>query len=198
MLQSCHSVLIRQLVLTGKWSTQGFRGPFFGGTVTTGCPYTSILLQCQGSFTHVQGSYVSEYPYFSHKEDFHRCPSQEINIFFLNLILFWPHHMACRILVPQPGIESKPPPVEVQRLNPWTSREALRDNLVGSFLCFPPGMPACAHRCGKCHLVKPHSTPGDSSSGSDEDSEAPGGCDFLQVTHSTELGSKPVSGSLAL
>ena len=46
------------------------------------------------------------------------------HLFFFFLILFWPHHMACGILVPQAGIESKPPPVEVQRLNPWTSREA--------------------------------------------------------------------------
>lgn len=34
--------------------------------------------------------------------------------------------MACGILGPQPGIESEPPPVEVQHLNPGTPREALR------------------------------------------------------------------------
>ena len=36
---------------------------------------------------------------------------------------FWLHHRACRILVPQPGIEPAPPAVQVQSLNPWTARE---------------------------------------------------------------------------
>ena len=29
------------------------------------------------------------------------------------VFFFWPHHMACRILVPQPGIEPMSPTVEV-------------------------------------------------------------------------------------
>ena len=41
----------------------------------------------------------------------------------LFLFLALPH--ACRILVPQPGIEPKPPAVEAQSLNHWTSREVL-------------------------------------------------------------------------
>ena len=36
---------------------------------------------------------------------------------------FWPHHAACGILVPQPGIEPVPPAVEAQSLNHWTARE---------------------------------------------------------------------------
>ena len=31
--------------------------------------------------------------------------------------------VACRVLVPQPGIEPGPPAVEAQSLNPWTTRE---------------------------------------------------------------------------
>ena len=37
----------------------------------------------------------------------------------------WPYHRAGRILVPQPGIETAPPALEVQSLNPWTTREVL-------------------------------------------------------------------------
>ena len=36
---------------------------------------------------------------------------------------FWPHHAACEILAPQPGIEPEPPALEVQSLNHWTTRE---------------------------------------------------------------------------
>ena len=36
---------------------------------------------------------------------------------------FWPHRMACRILVPQPGIEPMPPAVEVRSPNHRTTRE---------------------------------------------------------------------------
>ena len=43
---------------------------------------------------------------------------------FLFLVyLFWPSHVACRILVPQPGTEPLPLAVEAQSLNhqPWKS-----------------------------------------------------------------------------
>ena len=39
------------------------------------------------------------------------------------VFFFWPHHAACRILVPQPGIEPTPLAVEVRSLNHWTARE---------------------------------------------------------------------------
>ena len=35
---------------------------------------------------------------------------------------FWLCHVACEILVPQPGIEPEPPALEVQNLNHWTAR----------------------------------------------------------------------------
>ena len=41
-------------------------------------------------------------------------------LFFLN---FWLHHAACKILVPQPRMQSAPPAVEAQSLNHWTARE---------------------------------------------------------------------------
>ena len=34
-----------------------------------------------------------------------------------------PHHAACRILVPRPGIEPMPPAVEAGSLSHWTARE---------------------------------------------------------------------------
>ena len=36
---------------------------------------------------------------------------------------FWTHHLACEILVPQPGIELLPPAVKAQSLNHWTTSE---------------------------------------------------------------------------
>ena len=42
--------------------------------------------------------------------------------FFLN---FWPHWEACRIFVPQPGIESMAPAFKVWGLNHWTTRGSL-------------------------------------------------------------------------
>ena len=36
---------------------------------------------------------------------------------------FWPRHAACRILVPQPGIEPVPTALGAQSLNHWTARE---------------------------------------------------------------------------
>ena len=44
-----------------------------------------------------------------------------------NFLKFWPHHAACRILVPPPGIgpppRPVPPAVETRRPNHWTTRE---------------------------------------------------------------------------
>ena len=40
-------------------------------------------------------------------------------------VLFWPHPEACRILVPQPGMEPMPPAVDALSLNHWTIREVL-------------------------------------------------------------------------
>ena len=38
--------------------------------------------------------------------------------------------LVCGILVPQPGIQSMSPVVEVQRLNHWTTREVLLELLL--------------------------------------------------------------------
>ena len=38
-------------------------------------------------------------------------------------IYFWLRGAACRILVPQSGIEPMPPAVETRSLNHWTTRE---------------------------------------------------------------------------
>ena len=40
-------------------------------------------------------------------------------IFFIS----WSHHMACGILVPQPGITPATPAVEMRSLNHWTTKE---------------------------------------------------------------------------
>ena len=41
----------------------------------------------------------------------------------IHLCFFWPHHSACRILVPQPGMEPRPSAVRVQSSNHWTAWE---------------------------------------------------------------------------
>ena len=44
--------------------------------------------------------------------------------FIVLSFFFWPHCMACRILVPPPGIEPTPTPaLEAWSLNHWTTRE---------------------------------------------------------------------------
>ena len=58
---------------------------------------------------------------------------------FLN---FWPCHMTCRILVPQPGIEPMPPAVEAQSPDHWTATEVTREQPLlhcqGGELCHRP------------------------------------------------------------
>ena len=49
---------------------------------------------------------------------------QVVVAFFLFFVfVFWLHSEACRILVPQPGIEPAPSAVRVQSPNHWTARE---------------------------------------------------------------------------
>ena len=36
---------------------------------------------------------------------------------------FWPHCVACGILVPCPGTEARPSAVKAWNSNPWTARE---------------------------------------------------------------------------
>ena len=55
--------------------------------------------------------------------------SSPFNLLWINKYIlsscccFWPCHTACRILVPQPGIESALPAVEAEGLNQRTTRE---------------------------------------------------------------------------
>ena len=60
---------------------------------------------------------------------------------FIYLFIFLPHHVACRILISQPGIEPMSLAVKVQSLNHWTSREILlyffRQSSPLSVLCCP-------------------------------------------------------------
>ena len=50
-------------------------------------------------------------------------PSPFTFFVFKYLFIYWPHLLACGILVPQPGIEPVSPAVEKQTLNHWTARE---------------------------------------------------------------------------
>ena len=43
---------------------------------------------------------------------------------------FWLYHMPCGILVSQPGTEPMLPALEVQILNPWTSRGVPADGFL--------------------------------------------------------------------
>ena len=44
---------------------------------------------------------------------------------FKIFFIFWPCHVACGILVPQPGIKPTLPALEAQSLNHWTARKVL-------------------------------------------------------------------------
>ena len=48
----------------------------------------------------------------------------------MTLFTFWPHHVACGILVPQPGTELGPSAVRVQSSNHWTNREFPRCDIL--------------------------------------------------------------------
>ena len=63
---------------------------------------------------------------------------ERTHIFSLKLFYFsvWPRHMACRILVPQSGIEPMPSAVETQSLNHWTTREFSSLKLFELLSCF--------------------------------------------------------------
>ena len=59
-------------------------------------------------------------PYFRLRQQ--KCTlSLFLKLGFILLYLFWPHHMACGILVPLPRIKLIPPALEAQSLNHWTT-----------------------------------------------------------------------------
>ena len=60
-----------------------------------------------------------------------RLPSVTLSCQYF--FFFWLHHVACGILVPQPGIQPLPPAVEARSLNPWTAREVPP---LPVFLCY--------------------------------------------------------------
>jgi len=49
---------------------------------------------------------------------------------FFGLFVFWPHHTAYRVLVPQPGIKPIAPWVEAQIPNHWTARKSLHHKFI--------------------------------------------------------------------
>ena len=63
-----------------------------------------------------------------------QIPWSPLPFFKKNLLIFifWLCCVACRILVPQPGIEPRPPAVEVQGPNHWTTREVSPLLLIGT------------------------------------------------------------------
>ena len=62
-------------------------------------------------------------PCFSDPVSLWTRPSIFLFFIYFILFIFLPHHAACRILVPQPGIEPMPPAVEVGSPSHWTARE---------------------------------------------------------------------------
>ena len=60
-----------------------------------------------------------------------------LHLIIHSILLFWPHHVACGISVPQPQIECRPLAVEAQGPNYWTTREfpihSTLDEHAGSF-----------------------------------------------------------------
>ena len=78
--------------------------------------------------------------------------------FFFFFFFFCPHIMACRILVPQPGIEPMPPGVEVQSLNHWTAREVLAIQILYYYgPCWDSGHFRTATVAESIARIEPHS-----------------------------------------
>ena len=64
---------------------------------------------------------------FFPKQMHHSYVSYMVFFFFS----FWPHYLACGILVPWPGIEPSPPAVVARSLNHWTIRKSLHGLFLG-------------------------------------------------------------------
>ena len=60
-----------------------------------------------------------------------RTRSVCVCVFLRQYFIFWLHHTACRILVPQPGIEPMALAVEARSLSHWTTRK-VQDNILDS------------------------------------------------------------------
>ena len=77
---------------------------------------------------------------------------------YLFIYLFRPHHVACRIFVPRPGIKPITPAVEAQSLNHWTAREVLQYDFLGESKLKgnsdPETMPICPHQSIKAGTEK--------------------------------------------
>ena len=61
--------------------------------------------------------------------------------FEMVFIIFWSHHLACEILIPQPGIELVLPVLKAQSLNHWTTGEVLHFMISIALMCFVHGFP---------------------------------------------------------
>ena len=76
-------------------------------------------------------------------------------LFWFGLVFWFFGHLACRILVPRPGVEPAPAAVEVQSLNHWTTRE------VPVPECFKYSQSYCIkfHQCGVYYKISTLKTP---------------------------------------
>ena len=81
-------------------------------------PPISLLLGFAYSSVICPWDHSCFYHFYFHTS-FSEVKITKVNSFFL----FGYTCAACRILVPQPGIEPTPPVVEVQNLNHWATRE---------------------------------------------------------------------------
>ena len=77
-------------------------------------PITKIVMKL--SFFFFTFAYLA----FAHSKNFNSFEQLVLGCCFFP---FQSHWAACKILVPQPGIEPLPPAVEAQSLNHWTARE---------------------------------------------------------------------------
>ena len=88
----------------------------------------AMLSGVPGHPQSVPRSQAEHWEFFRHQKS--RAPE---NIFFVLIYLFfWPHHVACKILAPQPGIEPVPPALGARSLNHWTTREVSRKYFLKS------------------------------------------------------------------
>ena len=86
----------------------------------------SLLSWCQG-----QCLAQNRHSYFRCINDW---KDNVTRMFIEFIIIIWPHHLACAILIPQPGIKSVPPAVEGQVLTAGPPGKSCMDCLLLSVL----------------------------------------------------------------
>ena len=111
------------------WSGLPFPSPVLESEVTQSCPTLSDPMDCSPPGSSIHGIFqarVLEWGAIAFSNKLSNLPIRRQPYLFF----FGPHHTACGILVPPPGIEPTSSALGAQSFNHWTIRE------VPEAICF--------------------------------------------------------------